>query len=424
MRTPPSEPASTSEQPIATAVPVAGSADIAVYGPDAAGALTPPIPPRRAAWALTALAVTAFIFVTNEASPLGLISVIADDLDVSESVVGLLTTVFAVFVMLASVPLAMATKRLPRREVIVAAIAVLVVGLVVVATSNSFAQLLAGRAIAAIAHAGFWAVVTPAAASMFPLAVRGRSVSRLLLGPSAVGIIGLPAVTWLALQSGWRTPFWVLVGAAVAMAVVVFLVMPSFRAEQGTVARGEFPSKRIFIRVLVVAAVAVAAMSTTWTFITPFATEVGGFSDAAVPGLLFVGGSAGLVAMWLVGRYLDRFPVKAVAFGLALLVLLWTSMGLFGSVPAVVVGAVLVQAFAWSVLVASMVNWAIRHAPGSTDIANAGYATVFNLGNAVGSVVGAALLAWVGAGWLPAASLVLTLVAAGVVWSVRGRPAP
>lgn len=423
------------DRTVTGAVGVSGAADAVVFSAPAAhqaadepGASgqggeiggTPPVSPRRAVVALTALAVTAFLFVTNEASPLGLIGIIARDLDVSESQVGLLTTSFALVVMLMSVPLAFAAKRLPRREVLVAMVALLTVGLVVVATADGFGQIVTGRVIAAIAHAGFWAVVTPAAAGMFPLAVRGRSVSRLLLGPSAVGIIGLPAVTWLALNSGWRTPFWVLAGAAVVMGVVIAFVVPRFHAEQGTVSRGEFPSKRIFIRVLAVCGITVAAMGTTWTFITPFATEVGGFSDDALPGLLFVGGIAGLISMFLVARYLDRFPVKAVALGLALLVAVWSSMGLLGSVQAVVVIAVLLQGFAWSVLVASMVNWAIRHAPGSTDIANAAYATVFNAGNALGSVLGAVLLAAVGAGWLPVASLVLTIAAALVVWSVRG----
>jgi len=119
--------------------------------------------------------------------------------------------------------------------------------------------------------------------------------------------------------------------------------------------------------------------------------------------------------------------VRSVALGMALLGTVWALMALLGSVPAVLVACVILQGFAWSVLVASMVNWAIRHAPGSTDMANGTYATVFGAGNATGSLAGAALLAAAGAAWLPVASLVATGGAAVLVWSMRGvgvaRPA-
>ena len=81
---------------------------------------------------------------------------------------------------------------------------------------------------------------------------------------------------------------------------------------------------------------------------------------------------------------------------------------------------VVLQGVAWSILVAAMVNWAIRHAPGSTDTANGTYATVFSAGNATGSLAGSALFAVVGAAWLPVASLVVALGAAVLVWTMRG----
>jgi len=165
----------------------------------------------------------------------------------------------------------------------------------------------------------------------------------------------------------------------------------------------------------------VGSFGLTWTFITPFATDVAGMPDSAVPTLLLLGGVSGLIAMWFVGRVLDRYPVRSVAVGLFMLGGVWAGMMLLGSIPAVTIACVILQGFAWSVLVASMVMWAIRHAPGSTDTANAIYATVFNAGIVGGSLIGAVLLASVGASWLPVASLVVTAAAGALVWTMRGR---
>ncbi|MGC4174712.1 MFS transporter [Demequina sp.] len=380
----------------------------------------PPMPHRRAVASLIVLATTAFLFSTNETSVLGVISVMAEDMNRSEAAVGLMTTVWAVVNMIMSIPAALLLRRLPRKWVLAGTSLLLAVGIAMVASAPSFGWLLAGRGVSGIAHAAFWAIVTPTAAGLFGSAERGRSVSRLLLGTSLAGIVGLPAVTVLAQHVGWRAPYWVLCGAMLAVAVAIVLIMPSFRAEQGTAARGLIPSWPIFARILVVCGLAVASVSLTWTFITPFATDVAGLGKATIPTLLMVGGVSGFVAMFLVGRYLDRYPVRAVAFGMALLAAVWAVMALFGSVAWVLIACVALQGFAWSILVAAMVNWAIRHAPGSTDTANGTYATVFGAGNAAGSAAGAALFAAVGAAWLPVASLVITLGAAVLVWTMRG----
>lgn len=381
-------------------------------------ALALPASPRRATAALVALAAAAFIVVTNEIAPLGLINRMSADLDVSPSTIGYLTTVFAIVVMVSTVPLTLATTRLPRRALISATIALWTVGVFVVATAGSFAQLMGGRVVTALGHALFWAVVTPAAAAMFAPEVRGRSVSRLMLGASGAGVIGLPAATWIAQSADWRVPFTVIGGAGVVLTVAIAILMPSFGAGSGPQGGGDVPSLRKFLRVLTVALLTTGAMSLTWTYITPYFVDVSGFAEGSVPGLLALGGAVGVLAMWLVGRFLDRWPVRSVAVGQGLLASMWLGLALLGGFKAGAIAMIVLQGFAWSVLVAAMVNWAMRHTPWKSDIGVGAYTSTFNAGNAVGSVVGASLLAWVGASWLPVASLALTLTAAVLVWLV------
>ena len=210
-------------------------------------------------------------------------------------------------------------------------------------------------------------------------------------------------------------PFWVLTGGGALLAVLVAVLMPSFRTEQGSMVRGEFPSMRKFIRVMAVTGLMTAAMQLTWTFFAPYYTEVTGFADGTVSILLFVGGLTGVVTTWMVARFLDRWPVKAVVLGLALLLVMWTGLSLGGQFKPVAVAMIALQGISWSILVISVMNWALRHSPWTVDIGNATYATLFNAGNVVGSRVGAVMLGVWGARWLPVASWLLIATALALV---------
>lgn len=378
-------------------------------------AATPPVSARRANVVLVALAVAAFLFVTNEIAPLGLLTTIATDLGRTEAELGMAATVFAIAVMFATLPLAMLTTRMVRRWVLVGALVIFTAGAFLAAVADTYAALMVSRALTGVAHALFWAVVTPAAAGMFPLAQRGRSVARLLLGPASAGVVGLPAATYLAQQTHWHVPFWILTGGGALLALLVAVLMPSFRTQQGTMVRGEFPSLRKFVRVMAVTGLMTAAMTFTWTYFAPFFTEVSGFADSTVSTLLFVGGLTGVVTTWLIARYLDRWPVKAVVVGLTLILVMWTGLAVGGQFKPVAVAMIALQGISWSILVIAVVNWALRHSPWTVDIGNAVYATLFNAGNVVGTRVGAVMLGSWGARWLPVASMLLIAVALTLV---------
>jgi predicted MFS family arabinose efflux permease len=375
--------------------------------------------PRRANAALVALAAAAFLFVTNEIAPLGLIREIAPSLGKSESEVGLIAAIFSATVMIAAIPLAIATTRLPRRPLLVATLAVFSVGVFVEATAFSFSQLLVGRVITGITHALFWAVVVPTAAGMFKREVRGRSVTRLMLGASVAGVFGLPAATRLGQQTEWRVPFMAVAIGAAIVAVLVALVMPPLRAGEGSASRGEAPSPRRFARIVTVTALTTTAMACTWTYIAPFFVRVSGFQDSAIPTLLLIAGAAGLLGMWGVGFVLDRWPVKSVVVSLGTLAALWAMYATLGQFMVVAVGGLILQGVGWSIFVAAIVTWALRHSPWSTDIGNSVYASSFNLGNTVGALLGAWVLSTIGASWLPVVSLVATSVALVLVMGVR-----
>ena len=400
---------------LAAPAPGASASAVIPHGKPTPGTWTAPASPKRAVAALVMLALCAFVIVTNEIAPQGLIRLMAADLGTSESAMGLATTVFAVTIMIATLPLALLTTKLPRRPVVVVVMLWWSAGTLVVATADTFTQLLVGRVLSGMGQALFWAVAAPAVASMFAPHLRGRSVTRLMLGASAAGVIGLPMSTWLGQNTDWQVPFAIVALGGLVLAVGLAFIMPTLRPSERPTTRGDVPSLRHFIRVLVVVFLATASMAVTWTYITPFFVEVAGFDEETVPLLLALGGAVGVVAMWLAGRYLDRWPVKSVVVGLAGMLIAWALLALLGSFKVAIIGAVVMQGTSWSLLVAAMLNWALRHTPWSSDIGAGAQASSFNAGMAGGSILGAGMLAWWGAQSLPFASAGLVVIAGALV---------
>ena len=115
----------------------------------------PAVSRGRAVAALVALSTGAFCFVTAELLPIGLLTLIARDLDHTESSIGLLVTGYAVVVMVASVPLTRVTRRLPRRALLGGTLAVFVLSTLVSAAATDYTLLLVARLFTALGQAVF-----------------------------------------------------------------------------------------------------------------------------------------------------------------------------------------------------------------------------------------------------------------------------
>src|SRR5690606_21666434 len=161
------------------------------------------VPRWRAHAVVATLGLGGLLLVTNETLPFGLINVIADDVGRSQSQIGLLVTGYAVVIMAASVPLAIITRSIPRRYVLAATFAVWTAGVVAAALSDSYGSLLVARVLTALAQAQYWAVSAATVAGLFPPGERGKAVSRMLIGPAAAAVVGLPPLTALGLETSW-----------------------------------------------------------------------------------------------------------------------------------------------------------------------------------------------------------------------------
>lgn len=104
------------------------------------------------------LAVATFAMGTSEFMVAGLLPAIAVDLNVSTASAGLLTTSFAVGMVVGAPAMATLARTWPRRSSLAGFLALCFVAHLIGAVTESFNVLLLTRVVAAISYAGFLAV--------------------------------------------------------------------------------------------------------------------------------------------------------------------------------------------------------------------------------------------------------------------------
>ncbi|GIF96422.1 MFS transporter [Catellatospora citrea] len=382
--------------------------------------------PTRAPWPLAGLLVIAagtFLSVTTEMLPMGLLSSISRDLDVSEPTVGLLVTGYALMVALFAAPLGRLTARFPRRGLLVGTLVAYAASNVIMALSTVYPLAAVARLIGGLTHGAFWAICAGYAARMVTPDRVGRAVTLVFTGGTVAILLGVPAGTALGVAIGWRAAFAVLAGIALLLALVGWRLLPDYPGEAAGGGMSLFQVLRTPSVAIVVVTTAVTMLGyfSFYTYISPFLQSTG-LSEAALSAALLGYGAAGAVGLLAAGLLVDKRPRFAMLAGTCTLTVALIALALSGHSAAAAVASAAVAGMALNAL-ATLVQAAIlRAAPvGAADTAAALNASAFNVGIGGGALVGGMVLA----GWGPAALPIVAalLTCAGVCGVAYGRRA-
>lgn len=347
---------------------------------------------RRAATALLMLSVGTFSYVTIEMLPIGLLTVMADDLDRSRSQIGLLVSGYAVVVVLTSIPLTRLTHRLPRRTVLSGTLAVVAVANLLAAAAPTYEVLFGARLVTALSQALFWSIAPSIATSLVPPEFHGRAVARISIGAALASVLGVPLGTWLGGHTSWRLPFVVTAGLGAALCAGAMTLLPRVEAAGGVTRRGSAPDARRYVAVVASAAVGVTGFMTFNTYVTPFLLDISGFGRAALGPILLAGGLGGVAGAVLVGRLLDRHAWSALLQALVLLAAVLLGLAAFGQWQVPTVALIAVAGVAYSAMAIALQSRTLQVAPVSTSLASAGTNSAYNLGIAAGAFIGGLLI--------------------------------
>ena len=344
--------------------------------------------------AILALAIGAFGIGVTEFAPMGMLPVIANDLGVSIPTAGLLVSAYAFGVLLCAPLMTLTTSRVPRRTLLIALMGVFTAGNLLAALSEGYATLLFARVLTSFCHGAFFGVGAVVAARLVPDDKRASAVAAMFMGLTIATVGGVPLATWAAEQFGWRTVFWAIAGLGVLAMVSLRLALPKFPADASTDMRAELRvlGRAPVLKALALTVIASSAMFTVFTYIAPILLNQTRVSTTFVAWMLVIYGLGLTAGNWLGGRYADRSVdgtlIVSLASMVALLVLF--AVGMHWPLPA----AALI--FLWGItsfaVVAPLQMRVMAAAGDAPNLASAMNIGAFNLGNAVGAVVGGAVI--------------------------------
>ena len=371
--------------------------------------------------ALLAMATAAFITILTEALPAGVLQQIGATLHVSDAWVGQLITVYALGCVVATIPLAAATRRLRRQPLLLVSMAGFVVVNTITAVSRDYWLTLCARFVAGAISGLLWSQLAGYASRISPVRLRGRAISVAMLGIPAALSLGIPAGTVLGLLVGWQYAFGVMSALSLLVMAWIFRIVPDLPGEATSARRSILQVVLIpgLPAVLLSMVFFVVAHNMLYTYIAPFVMPAG--LERQVGAVLLVFGAAALLGMWITGALIDRRLRELTLFSLGLFVLASLGLGLWGSSPVMVFAAVGIWGLAFGGTPALFQTASALAAGTSADTAQSVVVTLWNAAIAAGSLFGGIALNAFGVTSFPPVLVGLLLLSIAIAYLGAAR---
>ncbi|MHC6157200.1 MFS transporter [Bradyrhizobium elkanii] len=375
--------------------------------------------------AVLALTAGAFGIGTTEFLIMGLLLQVAADMQVSVSTAGLLISGYALGVFVGAPILTLATRRMPRKAVLLALMAIFTLGNAACALAPSYGLLMAARILTSLAH-GTFCVGSVVATSLVPEDKRASAIATMFIGLTVATLLGVPFGAWFGLMLGWRAAFWAVAAIGVVAFIVLAVLVPGhvgandkpapLREELAVLGRPQV------LLGLAMTVFGFGGLFAVFTYVQPILTRLTGFSDAAVSPILLVFGAGLAIGNVAGGRLADKGLARALLVSLGGLAAVLVALTAVVSIKALAVVLLFVLGIAAFATVAPL-QLRVLEAAGveGRTLASSLNIAAFNLGNALGAWAGGVTIdRGLGLGALPLVAAVITAI--GLVlalWSLR-----
>ena len=275
-----------------------------------------PTEPTRANLVLATLFLGTFAVGCAEMLVVGVLDLLAADLDVSVPAAGSLMTASALGLAVGGPVLTALTTRVDRRTILLQSLAAFVLVSALPVLLHSYDLFLVTRAVAGALQGVFIAAAFVIGPSVVAPNRVGRAMSIVLSGFAVSSAAGVPIGTLIGHAVGWRGAFVVVLAVASIVFVAAFAVIPSTPGDGDAASgRARFAFAPRVLALLGLFFLVFTANSAVLTYLVPFLQRITGVSGSLVSVFLFAYGAATFAGSLGGGRLADGRAARTLVVG-------------------------------------------------------------------------------------------------------------
>ncbi|MBT2285433.1 MFS transporter [Paenibacillus polymyxa] len=342
-------------------------------------------------WIIYILALAVFLIGTIEYIITGVIAMIAAELSVSTSEVGLLVTVFALAAAIIAPILIAITINMDRKKLLLSALSVFIASNGLMLVNLSYETLLWVRIIQG-ASGGIATVIAMAVATrLVEKEKRGNAIGIILMGLSSSLVLGVPSGTFFSEIFGWRVLFVFIGLLSVLPLLIIYKKVPAIKEEEKITLRMQISILKnpLILTALLITLLYIGGYSTLFTYITPYLQATSTLTMSEISGVLLLAGICSFVGSKVGGQLADAKGSKfTICLGLLLqgaTLLLFALAGI--NLMILILVFMIFMLATWSISPAQQL-YLVTLAPRNPDIALSVNTSFIQFGFALGSGLG------------------------------------
>ncbi|MBE0340138.1 MFS transporter [Paenibacillus sp. 28ISP30-2] len=365
----------------------------------------------------------------------GVLPQIAQDLNVSVSTAGQLIMIYALVYAIAGPTLLALTARIERKRLYLWSMFIFILGSLLAFWSPNYAVLFISRIVTAASGSLIVTLSLTIAVKVVSKAYQARVLGVISMGVSSSIVLGIPAGVLIGNAFGWRVLFLIIAVLTVVAMIVMNLFMERIPTEHVVPMREQLKSLKNVkvISAHLVTTLTLAGHYTLYAYFTPFMENMMGLNASWISVAYFVFGLSAVGGGFIGGSLADRFGTAKsiliiVGVFIAVMFLLPFSVhSMYVFAPLLIIWGIL----SWA-LSPPMQSYLIENAPESGSIQQSFNFSALQIGIALGSALGGAVIensesvatnAWVGSAFVIVAFVcgVFSITRSGASQTVSGH---
>lgn len=333
-----------------------------------------------------------FVGILSELIPSGVLPLMMADLNISEVQTGNLVGYYAIASAIFAIPLISLTMQFNRKYLLMILLGGFAISNIIAGLVYDYTIIIVLRVIGGICAGVMWPMIAAYGMRLVDEKDHGKAIAVIMAGTTLGISVGMPIMTTIGNDYGWRTEFIGLGVFIIVIALVSFFALPSMPGEKLTKSSSPFALLKIpaVLLVLLLTLLGVIAHYGVYVYITSLVDEIqlaGGIESA----LLFFG-IGSLISVLLAIKYTDKYLRLLTILMFALIIVSMLFFVVFGGTSGMGHFAFFLWGVSFGPLVTLLQAAVSRQVETAKDVATSVQSSVFNLSIMIASSVAGLLL--------------------------------